>query len=481
MNDINSSPLPLRLVETISSNGIPLEFTKQTTSQNQKIVSKGVLNELLLRPQIINEHMEVGDTVQDVIDSSTIVGQIFKASQANINSITVKLESADQAMIDDFESYADSAALQAAWALTGTNEAILGTDTPYQGTKHMDLPSDTVDDEWEKTISSRDCTGGVWKMAVYPDEDYAKQNFDFFVSDGTNTKSINIVTTIKDQWQVIYIPQASMSDDGGTPCDDSAIVGVGFRNQVAKADRYYGVDVLQFAPPAGQVRFKLWDMGATIPEAGVTKINDGTQKNLGDLDVGSLVSQIDIDLIGGIRRYQLDDFIAGVNIGKGGNQPLTVDNYYAITMHYIDTNVSVHGSSGSQNFYNNGFSFTAPDQATAITAVGANKDCLFQIYSVQEVYLVSSRVYFKNTTGALIDNGINSSYEIFVETPSETLENMITSKIQAGVIEPSSWFRPVQMLAGGKLEIYFNDDFNDDVYKMYLIAEYAYEPKAANG
>ncbi|GAH28849.1 unnamed protein product, partial [marine sediment metagenome] len=48
--------------------------------------------------------------IQGVVNASTIVGQIFQASQDNINGINLTLESAAGIAFDDFESYADSAA-----------------------------------------------------------------------------------------------------------------------------------------------------------------------------------------------------------------------------------------------------------------------------------------------------------------------------------------------------------------------------------
>jgi hypothetical protein len=490
MTDINSSPIPIRRTLTTVSNGIPSDFTKETTSQNQKIISKGVLNKLLLRPQIVNEHQEAGDTLQDTVDSSTIVGQIFRASKSNLNGLSLKLASGNVEVFDDFNSYADNAALRAAWVNSDPpdNDPVLKTATPdpYEGAKYMDISYNWESDPGPtltRTITAKNCTGGAFRFAIYPRITWGEGSFRFFVGDGTNTKYLDIVTTVVNQWQQVIIPVDGMVEgDPDNPVDTANITKVGFQVNdwtPSSTGKYAGIDYIEFIAGAGNLDIKLWDMGSSIPVAGVTKINDGTQyTTLGDPDVMTPVAQITLSVItGGEKRYQLDDFVAGL----AGSTLLTVGNYYAITLHYNDTDIEVYGSDGSEDKYSSGFSFTAPDVSTAITAVGANKDIMFQAYSAQEAYVVSSKVFFKTNVGAIAVNGINSSYEILVEKADGTLEGMITSEIQAGVIEPSSWLRPVNVEVSGKIQMYFNDDSTDNAYKMYLIAEYAYEPPTIYG
>ena len=66
--------------------GIPLDFTKQTGNANTFLINKGQLNKYRLRPAILNEHAESSREVQSVVTATNIVGQIFKASQDNINN-----------------------------------------------------------------------------------------------------------------------------------------------------------------------------------------------------------------------------------------------------------------------------------------------------------------------------------------------------------------------------------------------------------
>lgn len=489
MSDQLRDPIPVR--RTVRSDGVPPEFIKQTTSQNQRIIQKGVSNELLLRPQIVNEHMEVDGTIQDTVDSSTIVGQLFKASRVNMNGVTIKLASGNIEEWEDFESYADDAALRAVWVTSdaGNNNPVLKTTdpAPYEGSQYMDISYNWESDlapTVTRTITSKDCRGGSWRFRIYPRLTWGEGNFNFFVTDGTNFKRLAVITLVTDEWVEVVIPQSAMiEDDAENPVDDEAITGVGLqvnRWTTESEGEYAGIDYIEFVSGGGTMKFKLWDCGNTIPEAGVNSIDDNTQyTTLGDPDLMTPVAELTLPLVGagGVRRYQLDNFVAGL----GGSLALTVGNYYMITMHYVDTDVDVYGSDGAVDNYVNGYSFTAPDEETAITAVGVNKDCVFQIYSAQDAYLLSTKVLFKTSDGAVANNGANSSYEILVRNADDTLESAITSEIYAGVIEPSVWFRPVQIELGGKIDMYFTDDSSDDVFKVYLIAEYAYEPQLING
>ncbi|MCP4279096.1 MAG: hypothetical protein GY776_03695, partial [Alteromonas sp.] len=60
--------------------GIPATFSKQSAHGLKLSVQKGQLNNLRIRPAILNEHMESSRQIQGVVTTSNIVGQIFKAS-----------------------------------------------------------------------------------------------------------------------------------------------------------------------------------------------------------------------------------------------------------------------------------------------------------------------------------------------------------------------------------------------------------------
>ncbi len=470
---------------TTVSNGVPAAYTKQTGSGFIGRVQKGRTNILVLRPQIINEHCESQGTVQDIIDVNTIVGQSFKASQNNINGIVITLESAAGVVVDDFESYADSAALRVQWPVTGTQDANLETTIIHSGSKSMNLPMDTLNDEWADTFATTDYTGYTFDLDYYQDKEFNKAKMSFFLEDSsTNTASIQLILVNKDQWEHFEINVGALSDDGAAT-DLTDIIKIGFRVDDKEGGKQAYVDNLIGVPSPGEIDVKLWDYGATPPVAASNTINSAAQyTELGDRgkNGGAIASSITLSLVGGKRQYQLDGFVAGVAKEKSANTLLTVDNYYAITLHYVDTDVNVYGSSGSSDHYINGYSFTAPNVSTPITAVGADQDCMFIIYSTQDVYIINSFWTFFTDINTPATTGINASHSMFVESSTEVISDILVTTVKAGTgyAQPTE-VRPMFMDQGGKYEMYYSDDFDDDVYVVQFAIGYLYQLLNSNG
>ena len=190
--------------------GIPTSFTKQTSSSVTKLIQKGQLNHYRQRPAILNEHVETARQAQSVVTSTNEVGQIFKASQDNINSITVSLESAQGQTFDDFESYADSAALQAAWIASDPTDLAkleLAIVPPSGGDQSMLIPADgNVGNEWAKSFSSVDFSDYIGEFDFYSNKEYKDVKMRVFVEDSIgNTNSTAIVNVAKNSWEHIEI------------------------------------------------------------------------------------------------------------------------------------------------------------------------------------------------------------------------------------------------------------------------------------
>ncbi|MCP4143795.1 MAG: hypothetical protein GY752_00770, partial [bacterium] len=356
--------------------GIPATFSKQSAHGLKLSVQKGQLNNLRIRPAILNEHMESSRQIQGVVTTSNIVGQIFKASQDNINSINLALESAAGIEFDDFESYADDAALQAEWIATEANhKALLSTAIKYEGTQAMELDvegADIVGDEWARTFATTDFSGYTGQFWMYANKEYKDVKMRVFVEDSSaNKSSTEIVTVDKNAWYLYVIPVDLLTADGGTAADLTDIVKIGFRVEKEKRDGLVYIDKMVSVPQPGSVILKLWDMGSTMPADGVTSIDDGTQyEKLGDVGITGLQqASVSVDLVGGKRTYHIDKFVAGTALEIPTNELLNIGNYYAITIHYDDTEVNVYGANTSFNndYYVNGYAFTAPDESTAIT------------------------------------------------------------------------------------------------------------------
>lgn len=462
------------------ADGVPVSFSQSTSNGRTWIVAKGQLNKLRLRPQILNEHTESSREIQGTVDASTIVGQIFKASQDNINGLMITLESTGGTVLDNFESYANDAALQIVWVKGGTNEARLETTIVKTGTKSMNLPLDVAADSWVKTAIATDYTDYTFGFDYYQDKEFDKAQVSLFIGDGVNTKSIQL-PLIKNIWSHFQINEKAMDEDGGGTTDITAITKIGFRVDKKEIGKNGYVDNLVATPPPGEVELRLWDMGADIPISGITALDAGTQyTQLGDIGFEEVVgaASIYLSLKGGKRLYNIDEFVAGVALEIPTNEVLTAGHYYGVTIHYVDTEVDVYGpdSSFGINYYVNGYAFTAPDTATPLTQVGANSDLMFGILSVQDVYI--------NTVVKFFDAqpGVNATEFIFVED-----ENMKITDLIVGAFRPLQQVQaefdraPVLLNKGGKFEVYLNDDFTDGVTAASVLIGYLYEPPTVNG
>lgn len=472
-------------VNTYQTNGVPVIYTKQTGSGRTEILKKGQTNLLVLRPQIINEQSESSGTVQDVIDATTIVGQIFKASKDNINGTTVTLESAAGASLDNFESYADTAALRVEWVKTGTNEANLETVIFKTGAKSMNIPLDVLNDEWADTFAAANYTDYSFSFDFYQTIIFSQAKVSFFLEDSSaNTASIQLPISAILTWEHFDINVNALADDG-VATDITDIVKVGFRVDTKRAVQDAYIDNIIATPPPGSVLFKLWDFGTTIPVSTVNGLDSAAQyTELGDRgrNGGVVAASISLQLTGGKKQYQLNEFVAGVAKEKAANTPLTIGNYYAITMHYVDTDVSVYGSDGSNGFYANGYSFTAANEVTPITAVGSDQDCMFIIYSTQDIYIITTFWSILTTGNTLATTGPSATHSVFLEDTMEDVEDVLVTTVKAGAgfLQTTDW-RPMFMEDGGKYEMYYSDDYTDNAFSIQFAFGYLYIPAIPNG
>ncbi len=462
-----------------SGYGVPSTFTKQTASGEKFTLQKGQLNNLRLRQQIQNEHAESSRNIQSVVTADNIVGQIFRASQDNINGINLTLESAAGVIFDDFESYADDAALQAAWIATG-DLADVEVDTVYEGSQSMYLPAaGNTGDEWAKAVSPAiDFTGYTGEFQMYSNKEYKDVKMRVFVEDSLgNTASRQIVQANKNVWTKLVVATDSLIDDGAAT-DITDIVKIGFRVEKEKKDGFVILDILISVPGPGSVELKLWDMGATLPTSGAMALNGGTQyTKLGDLGItGDQVASVSVDMLGGKRGYHIDEFVAGVALEIPTNELLTPDNYYAITLHYVDTDVSVYGPNEAwDDYYENGYAFSTPDEATNITALGSQKDLMFIVFSTQPVYV------FEITTIADAPPNGSSETSLYIEDIGMKRTNTLVSAIKAVQEVTTRMERPFLMGKGAKLEQEYNDDISDDVSSINLVISYYFEPPEVHG
>ena len=470
----DSAPLP---VKTTQANGVPDTFTKMTSNATTALIAKGSLNKISFSPRILNEHVESSSEAVGVVTSTNIIGQIFKASKDNISALMLTLESAAGVLIDDFEGYADSTEIQAAWIASTARLATLDAAIFRSGTQAMRLPTTNVNDSWSTTAAPQDFTGYTGEFSVYMSHAYSQQKIAVFIGDSLgNTKSFQVIQSGAQAWCDCEVNEAAMTDDQGTPTDITDIITIGYRVTDRQGSSYAVIDDLFSVPAPSLIRAKLWDMGATEPESGVTTISSGTQySQIGEGEDSSFV----IPLQGGKRIYHLERFFAGINKSNPNNETINIDNYYILELEYVDTDVTVYGNdtSISVDRYLNGFAFSTPNEAIAITSAGQYANIMFGIFSSQDVYVSSVSWRFN------ADPNGNSSILVFLEDSNLSITDVIVD--HEGSPEKSfvfdSEFRPMLLADGGKLEFYYNDDFTDSVERITGQAIFLYEPPVVNG
>ena len=500
-------------VGTTQLNGVPSDFSKQSQASTLFQVVKGNVNAIRIRPEILNEHVESSREAMDIVDVNTVVGQVFKASKTNIRALTVTLESA--ATFNSMDAlatagegkagtmeYSSDAALQLEYVKGGTALAVrsaytdLGSVT-QTGSYALKLAMDTLNDDWRVVLASTNLTGVTFEMDYANTEEWSGCKIYFFIGDGVNTKSFPMTIGAKETWQHFDITEDSMAveshDDTATTPNMAAIIQMGFRVVDKGIAKIAYVDQITYQAGGGSVELELWDFGAALPASDgtvdYTASTPGQYTELGDRGIGAgiVTSSVTIELKGGKRAYHLDDFAAGVAPEIPDNTLLTVNNYYAFVLKYVDTDVTVYGPDTTFLYdnYANGYAWKAEvadnfiDKILGAEGSGDYAHLAFQIFSTQDIYITGYAL--------MADFPPNGDAEvmIYVEDASMKMASILSTDLRGGfgqsVISQDISSRPVLMENGGKFEAVYNDDATDDVTKTLFTMTYLYEPPTTNG
>ena len=489
--------------------GVPTLYTKMTETGANFTIQNGQLNKLRLRPSIHNEHQESSREVMATVISGLVVGQVWKQSQDNINSFSMTLQSAESfASTDAITSgagenkcgtmeYSSDGAMQAEYIKGGAVEAVRSAYTDdvgvtQDGSWAMKVPMDTSTDEWRVGLNSTNLTGVTFSMKYANTKEWNKAKLYFFIGDGTNTKSYPLSINTKDIWQTFSFGEGDMNvestDDTATTPDMTAITKMGFRVDDSDASEFGYIDSIMYQADPGSVDFELWNLGTTLPASdGTVTYTSGTQYTaLGDLGIaGATASSVRLDLRGGKQLYHIHGIIAGPALEIPSNELLTVGNYYAIVLKYVDTDVNVYGANTLFNisYYTNGYAWTAATGDSLIDIVpgasgsGAFSDCMFAVYSTQPIYINETEIKLN------IDAGSGASFSIFVEDSDMKVTDIITNdETKFGdEHEEDVSTRPIYMGKGAKNECYYNDDARDLVDNITFEMRYYFEPPTVNG
>ena len=493
---------------------IPQTFTSLTQNSESFNIVKGNLNKLRLRSQILNEHCESSSEVMGTVNAATVVGQIFKASSPNINGIALTLQSAagnvsfDTLTVNRGTSeqkagtmeYSSDAEVQEEWKESLTNKAVRSafTDVGAQtqdGSWAVKLPMDELNNDWRVLLTSTDHTGHTFTLRYASTTPFITGQLYFFISDGVNSKSFPLTNSAINLWQTFSISETSMTvtanDDTAVTPTMTAITIMGFRVDKKKAGAFGYVDSITYQVEPGSVQLELWDMGNSLPanNGSVNFSTAGTQyAELGDRGIaGFVAASVNLPLLGGKHNYHIDEFIAGTALENPSNTILTVGNYYAIVLRYVDTNVSVYGpdTTYSTNYYTNGYAWKAEvadnliDLLPGAAGAGAYSDLMFKVYSAQDVYVTRITILSDSAHGA------DSSFAVLIEDENMSIiHDLVTSK-QGGFgrteVDLDFNARPAYLPIGGKIETYYNDDSGDSISKIMFIIHYLYVPPTVNG
>jgi hypothetical protein len=486
-------PTTTSKVTVVSQNnpGVPASADQQTSSSRTYTTRKGELNHYRLRPRILGEHVETARGAQANVTSSQIVGQIFKASCDNINGIFLTLESAAGTVIDDFESYANSAELQVVWIETdAADPAALATVIVGTGTKSMLLPMGaTVNDEWYKVVTATDYTGYTFSMQWRQSRTYAQAKMYFYIEDSAgNSKFLPLVVDAANSFEDFDLQESAMVESAGNTLDTDTtdIVRVGFRlaDSQAATDGY--ADQIIATPEPGVVGLELWDMGATIPTSGATSLSDGNKyEELGDRGIngGTVSTNVILELVGGKRFYDVYEYIAGTAEEIPSNTKITNNNYYAIVLRYIDTDVTVYGANTNYvtQYYNSGYAFTTPDEATAITQIGTYNDICFGVFCAKTAYLNTLITQYATSDDSLASPGADAVEIVNIEDKNMVITDYLVGATRPrGVVEAEFKDTRPTIPKGGKFEVNHTDDSGDNVANVTVFIGYLYEPIETN-
>ena len=478
-------------------NGVPLSYANEMNVALTSPIIPGLLSKVRLRPAVLNEHAESSREIMGTVDAATAVGQMFKASQENINGIFLTLESAAaETTIDDIEYGGNDGNLQAAWVLAGTNAAVTEAviiSGNHSSAESMELDISKLNDSWTftKPATSWNMTGATVSFDFFQTVSSLSGQVTVSINDGAATSVVSIPVAVDavNTWQHFDIPITSFV---GT-CNIAAVTKVLFIVTNAQNNQTAYVDNVRFRAAPGSVSIELWDMGASLPANGgsVDYTAAGTQyTELGDRGIGgSVAASIALGLRGGKQFYHVHEFIAGVATEIPANNILTVGNYYALVIKYVDTNVSVYGpnTAYSVNYYTSGYAWKAEvadgliDLLPGGAGAGAYSDLMFGILSTQPVYITKMRLKLFDSSDALTASAPDTESVWVVEDDGMKIETVALVHFLESTHEEDISANPIYMGNGGKAEIYYSSSVDDAATTAVFEISYKHEKPVVNG
>jgi len=352
-------------------------FKKISYASELKNIQKGGENKISIRPRVLIENLQDDQNLVDTLEAGTTdVGQIFRLSAGikKIDRLHLCLEAvaagggAGVQTEEDFESYADTAALRAVWVgndLTNSPNT-LETTIVQEGSKAMkcDLlnKQKSKNDTFIKTYGSNQDWSGFEGIQFQLRQD-GSATLEIRIEDAAGNISKHTITTGSGGvFEFQKLDFANFVPVAVTPADLATIKKITFFVKSITTVGAFYVDIIElFEPSGGSGGFGTVDI----------ELHDfGTDSSPSQLS--TILKTEALSLSSGKQIYELEFEVEG----------LTPNNFYGIVItNASDSDIKVFGKSGG-DLYASGFAFNSANDLD-ITEL-TNDDLCFSVFAVDK-------------------------------------------------------------------------------------------------
>ena len=447
-------------------------FKKLSYASETKNIQKGAINKITIRPRVLTENMQEDTNVVDTLEAGTTdIGQVFRLSAGvkDIDRLHLCLEAISLGggvqTEENFESYADTAALRAAWAPNdiGNSPNSLETTIKFEGSKSMkcDLTnrSKSKNDNFVFTYgSSQDWSAfeGV-QFQLRQDGD---ATLEIRIEDDNADASKHTITTgSSGVFEFHKLDFANFVPVAVTPADLTTIKKITFFvKNISDVGAFY-VDIIELFEAAGGGGFGTVDI----------ELHDFGSEDT-PTQLSTILNTETLALSSGKQIYEIP-FKAS---------DLTSNNFYGIVItNSTASDVKVFGKNGS-DLYENGFSFSSANDLD-ITSTGSGDDLCFSVFVVDKAIFNGIRFVANGGTGEgkisvfINDNasGKGKAALFLGETFFGRLEIDFPTKTQTGL--------GVKMTKDDIIFITYDDDSASFVTKLQATVYFTFINRPING
>jgi len=453
-------------------------FKKLSYATEIKQLNKGGSNKITIRPRVLIEN-QIDDTneVDDLDGANTDIGQLFRLSPGidNIERIHIAIKAIVAGSgagavnaLDDFESYADTAALQAVWVPSDIPNTpnTLETTLFQEGAKAMRIQSQGAkqksnQDTFTKTFGTPEDWSERTGIQFQFRRD-ASWLVEIHLEDSAGGESKHVITVSQQGvYELVKLNFADFLSVGSTPADLTDIKKVFFFIKTPIATSEFYIDKIETFTDAGG-----GGGGTTVD----LELRDhGTDPS--PTDLGTLLQTITIDLETGEKIYE-------ITVAETG---LTPNNFYSIVLtNTTATSVIWKGKTGGDT-YSSGFAFKSTDDSN-ISEVGVgNDDFHFLIFARDKAIFNGIRLVANGDTGESMFNifiNDNASKKgktaLFLgETTFGRRDIDFPTKVQTGV--------STKMFKDELVLVEYNDDGSSLATKIQATVYFTFINRPLNG